>query len=157
VTRRAESLRRWKENGGRVGLSEWDFLERVGGDANGTNGMNGARLRRYAFREDQHWSASVNCEREDCHYGRIHLANGATHHFIISTSPGTLLELGTLVLYVCIMLYDAISTFSVKSPTRSSSPIPPLSRRQPIQSNRFPRSSQRRWSILPNYPPHSDS
>ena len=115
------------------------------------------RLRRYAFREDQHWSASVNCGREDCHYGRIHLANGATHHFIISTSPGTLLELGTLVLYVCIMLYDAISTFSVKSPTRSSSPIPPLSRRQPIQSNRFPRSSQRRWSILPNYPLHSDS
>lgn len=41
MTRRAESLRRWKENGGRVGLSEWDFLERVGGDANGTNGMNG--------------------------------------------------------------------------------------------------------------------
>jgi len=65
-----------------------------------------ARLRRYAFREDQHWSASVNCGREDCHYGRIHLANGATHHFIISTSPGTLLELGTLVLYVCIMLYE---------------------------------------------------
>ena len=30
VKRREGNLERWKENGGRVGMSEWDFLARVG-------------------------------------------------------------------------------------------------------------------------------